>query len=208
MNDVVKCSDLQLDISVVDTDTNKRISTQQCKTKVMKPQYFDKTRTSTPKSPTQPLNLTYGRFWIEIVKDQVYLRIFDWDACKRIDKPKRPIRSVIGACVDKKMEIGLAIMSSFEDTHIMFEWVIRKKYIDTHFRQGITVCLRLSGNQEQEDWKWSMSAIDINNNKKYFNFMGMYPTEEILCDNKKNQFTSNPIFIPKSSVEDTVEVKQ
>jgi len=138
------------------TDVKK----QEFGVKVMKENYFSKLRTPNPKKVAQPLNLTYPRFWIEICKDEVYLSILDSEALKKSEEGnngKWPILSSVGAYVDGSMEMQLAIMASFKDTEVLFEWYIHQNFIHS-FCQKVSepiVEMRLKGNPEMSDWIWS-----------------------------------------------------
>ncbi|ETO21421.1 hypothetical protein RFI_15783, partial [Reticulomyxa filosa] len=109
-----------------------------------------------PKTLTQPLNLTYPRFWIEVMKDVAYLAIVDKKALNAFDpknKGKCPLKSCIGAYIDKTMELELAIMSLFEG-ELVFEWFIHKDYINSFDTQHNFFEMRLAGNKEESDWLW------------------------------------------------------
>jgi len=162
-NDVVKYRDLRLNVLVTNNKNNKTMFDQQFKVKVMKEEYFKKIRTATPKKTTQPLNFTYPRFWVEILKDQVYLCVVDSRESKeyseRKNGPRRPINSVIGAYVDNRMQVELAMMSSFRNTDIEFEWFVRSDYLNKWFMNGINFQLRLTGNNEMSDWMWGRTLV-------------------------------------------------
>jgi len=89
------------------------------------------------------------------------LSVVDTRAFREADRHsngKWPRKSSIGAYVDGSMKVELAIMSSFKNTEVLFEWFIRKDFILSILERGlkptIEVCLR--GNQEmRDDCVWS-----------------------------------------------------
>jgi len=167
----VKYHDLQLNVSITDNRVGRQVVNQPCKVQIMKPDYFNKIRTSTPKKTTQPLNLTYARFWLEVVKNSVYLCVSDTSAWKSYDDKsfrRCPMQSVIGAYVNKSMEVGLAMMSSFKDTQIAFEWCIRKEYLANLRLNDVTLSLCLTGNKERQDWQWDL-PLNVNDVAPYYN---------------------------------------
>jgi hypothetical protein len=90
------------------------------------------------------------------VKDSVYLCIVDvkaWKAYYEKPDPRRPIKSAIGAYVDARMEIELAMMSSFSDTEVAFEFYVRKEFVRTKL-QGIDIKVHMTGNKEMSNWNW------------------------------------------------------
>jgi len=194
-NDVVKYSDLLLDVLIGNDRLNQCIVKKRCNVKAIKTEYFNKIRTATPKKPTQPLNLSYPRFWIEIEKNCVYLSIVDTEAWKKFNKNKFrkwPVKSSIGAYVDGSMKIELAITPSFQNTQVVFEWFIRKKYMFRYLPHGInTIELRLKGNQERNDWVWRNEITEyFNGTQKNLRSHSMKCGFDDLCLNKYNRFNN------------------
>jgi len=180
-NGAVKYPDLQLEIAIFNYDTGMTdVKKQEFGVKVMKEQYFSKLRTPNPKKVAQPLNLTYPRFWIEICKDEIYLAILDSEALKKSEEGnngKWPIFSSVGAYVDGSMEMQLAIMASFKDTEVLFEWYIHQDFIHSfcHGSEPI-VEMRLKGNEEMSDWIWS-NVITTH----FDNFVMPTKSEQLKC---------------------------
>ncbi|ETO24969.1 hypothetical protein RFI_12174 [Reticulomyxa filosa] len=107
---VIKDTSLALEFSL----TGGKIScSKKWTVKVLKKLWFEKIRTSTPakRGGSQPLNLTYEKFWVEVIPDEVYLKITGINTERQ--NQRIPIDSVIGATVDSTMQICLALQSSF-----------------------------------------------------------------------------------------------
>ncbi|ETO04482.1 hypothetical protein RFI_32917 [Reticulomyxa filosa] len=115
-------------------DSGLTLCDQQWIIKVLKRLWFEKIRTSTVRS-TQPLNLTYGRFWIELVTDAAYMSITAHNTQREFQHI--PIDSVIGATVDSSMQICLSLQSSFESNfgkngdsrRVSFDLYLKHEYL-------------------------------------------------------------------------------
>ncbi|ETO19322.1 hypothetical protein RFI_17899 [Reticulomyxa filosa] len=125
--------------------------------KVLKRLWFEKIRTSTPakRGGSQPLNLTYERFWTEVIPEKMYLAIRGLNTDRK--HQRIPIDSVIGATVDSTMQICLALQSSYQKNHnkcqqprgVSFDLYLSEEFVSSSESVHVQVTLTKNSNRLQ-----------------------------------------------------------